>query len=165
MDPSQIALIAVAALFGGYLLVQVRPALGPRGRALMGEMRALRKKAAEAKSPEERGRALAEAGKVAAKARRWVAASGLFLRGLRADPTSIVVVESMLEALAPRPRLLASMLERRLSQLGDSAPERRVFVAMAKPLSRLYRGPLRRRLPATLLERLIAHEEAKLSGV
>ena len=106
---------------------------------------------------------LSDAGEVAARASRWVAASGLFLRALRADPENLELVTRMRDALAPRPRLLASILERRMGAIDDGPSERPAFVAMARALLPLYEGPLRRRFHAKLMARLLAHEEAALT--
>lgn len=163
MDATRIALIGIAASFAAYLFVQVRPALSPRRRALYSELRAARKRAEAAGSEPERAVALADAAEIAARASRWVAASGLFLRALRADPHGIHLVTRMTAALSPRPRLLASILERRMGAVGDGPDDRPSFVAMARALLALYEGPLRRRFHAKLIARLIAHEEAALT--
>jgi hypothetical protein len=163
MDATRIALIGIAVAFAAYLFVQVRPALSPRRRALYGELRAARKRAEEASSEPARASALADAAEIAARASRWVAASGLFLRALRADPQGLELVTRMAAALSPRPRLLASILERRMGGIGDGPEERPAFVVMAKALLALYEGPLRRRFHAKLIARLIAHEEAALT--
>ncbi|MBL8744573.1 MAG: hypothetical protein JNK04_25870 [Myxococcales bacterium] len=163
MDATRIALIGIAAAFAVYLFVQVRPALSPRRRALYAELRAARQRAETATSEPARAVALSDAGEVAARASRWVAASGLFLRALRADPENLELVTRMRDALAPRPRLLASILERRMGAIDDGPSERPAFVAMARALLPLYEGPLRRRFHAKLMARLLAHEEAALT--
>lgn len=163
MDATRIALIGIAAAFAAYLFVQVRPALSPRRRALYAELRAARKRAEEADSEPARATALADAGEIAARGGRWVAASGLFLRALRAAPHDLELVSRLSAALSPRPRLLASILERRMGAVGEGPDERPAFVAMARALLPLYEGPLRRRFNAKLMARLIAHEEAALT--
>ncbi len=163
MDATQITLIGVAVVFGGYLLVQVRPAFSPRGRALLAEVRSSRKRATEATTPELRAVLLAQAGEAAARAKRWVSAAGLFLRALRADPESVSLITRMTAALSPRPRLLGSILERRMDSLSESDRGRRAFIAMARALVDLYQGPLRRRFHAKLIGRLIGHEELLLA--
>ncbi len=163
MDATHIALFCIAAAFAVYLFVQVRPAFSPRRRALYGELRAARARAEAASSEPLRAIALADAGEIAARASRWVAASGLFLRALRADPRALELIGRMVAALGPRPRLLASILERRMGAIGEEPEERPAFVAMARALLPLYEGPLRRRFHAKLMTRLIAHEEAALT--
>lgn len=163
MDATRIALIGIAAAFAAYLFVQVRPAFSPRRRALYAELRAARKRAEVADSEPARALALADAAEIAVRANRWVAASGLFLRALRADPHGLELVTRMAAVLSPRPRLLASILERRMGAMGDGVDERPAFVAMARALLALYEGPLRRRFHAKLMARLIAHEEAVLT--
>ena len=163
MDATQFALIGIAAVFGGYLLVQVRPAFSPRGRALLAEVRAARKRATDAGSPALQALALTDGGGAAARAKRWVAAAGLFLRALRADPAAVDLVSRMVKALDHRPRLLASILERRMGALSEASAERPAFIAMARALEQLYAGPLRRRFQAKLVSRLIRHEEMALT--
>jgi hypothetical protein len=162
MDATRFALIGIAVAFAAYLFIQVRPALSPRRRALYGELRAARKRAEAASSESERAVALADAGEIAARASRWVAASGLFLRALRADPHGLALITRMSAALSARPRLLASILERRMGAIGEGPEERAAFVTMGRALLELYEGPLRRRFHAKLMARLIAHEEAVL---
>lgn len=158
MDLSQIVLVVVAAIFLGYLLIQVRPTLSPAGRAALGVARAASQRAREAKDDTARAIALCDAGEANAKARRWLSSVGYFSRALRVAPEVAPVVERMSAALATRPRLLASVLERRMMVAGHNS-DRTEFVALAKRLVPLLSGSARRRAHAAWLKRLIELEE------
>jgi hypothetical protein len=160
MDLPRIALLGAAALFVGYLLTKLRPLWSRRRRASLAEVNALRKRASEARDPGARAEALLSAGEAAARAGRWTSAAGLLLRALRALPDSPAAVERTIAALRPRPRLLRALLERRLGSLGTQThDERAAYVATARHLVALYRRSVRKRFMATILERLISHEQ------
>lgn len=160
MDLSQIVLAAVAALFLVYLLVQVRPALSPAGRRALADARAAGKRAREAKDDAARGVALCEAGEANARAGRWLNAVGYFSRALRVSPDDLGIVDRLAQALAPRPRLLASVLERRMATAGRDAARRAQFVALAERLIPLLQRSPRRRAQAVWLARLVELEAA-----
>ena len=162
MDLSQIVLAAVAALFLVYLLVQVRPALSPAGRRALADARAAGKRAREAKDDAARGVALCEAGEANARAGRWINAVGYFSRALRVSPDDLGIVDRLAQALAPRPRLLASVLERRMAAAGRDVARRAQFVALAQRMIPLLSRSPRRRAQAVWLARLVELEAAAL---
>jgi hypothetical protein len=163
MEASQIALIVVAGFFGTYLVLQVRPLLSSKRRGLLSEVRTARKRAADATTPEDRSRALVEAGEVSARARRWTSAAGLFLRALRVSPDSAEVVDRAAKALAPRPRLVRLLFERRLAALTREGATGSAYVATLRTLAELYRSSSRTRHLADVLERLASHEEPRIA--
>ena len=162
MSPTTVALVVMALLFAVYVIVQVRPTSRRGGRRASGAIRAAHARAREAKSPEARAAALAEAGEAAASAGRWVSAAGGFLRALRAEPESAALVHRTAAALAPRPRMLEPLLLRRIAALAPDPdePADPVLLALIEELAALYRrgrdkGDKGR---ALTLERLLARE-------
>lgn len=151
----------MAFLFAVYVIVQVRPMATKNGRRATGEIRGAHLRAREAKTDDERAAALAEAGEAAARAGRWVSAAGSFLRALRAVPDSAAIVHRTAKALAPRPRLLESLLLRRVAassaEPADGAEP--ALVALLEELLALY-GRKREKGKARLVERLLARERA-----
>lgn len=161
MNPTTIALVVMALLFAGYVIVQVRPMAGRGGRKASSAIREAHARAREAKSPDARAAALADAGDAAAKAGRWVSAAGSFLRALRAQPGSVELVRRTATALAPRPRLLEPLLLRRIAALAPdaTAPADPVFLALLEELAALY-GRGRDKGKALVVERLLARERS-----
>jgi hypothetical protein len=163
VTPATIALLAVALLFAVYVIVQVRP-LGPKGaRGASSAIRAAHARARDATSAEARAGALVEAGEVAAKARRWVSAAGSFLRALRADPTSADVVRRTASALAPRPRLLESVMLRKVAAVEATGASDPALVAALEALHSLYAAK-RDKGRARLVERLLERERAPVKS-
>lgn len=149
------AVAAVAALFVAFLLFKMRPAQR-RAPKLAAELRAARERAARAGTLAERSAALCEAGTLAARsARRPTAAAGLFLRAMRAAPTSPDAVAQAAAALAePAPRLLEKMLWRRLAALPWDDAHRPAVRAAVDGLRDLYRRHVRDRDRAEILRKL-----------
>jgi hypothetical protein len=159
MPLSRIVLVAAVGLFALYLLLQFRPRQHQR-KALDGSIREARTRAYAAKTPEERARALADAGEASAKAQRWVASAGFFLRAMRADPHSVEVVTRAAESLRTRPRKAEQLLWRRLGALGEGEIDRPVQAAVAGALADLYERPLRDRAKARVMRRLETLEKS-----
>jgi len=157
VTPTTVALVLVAFLFALYVLVQVRPMFSRGGRRASSAIREAHGRARTAKTPEERSDALLEAGEAAAKAGRWISAAGSFLRALRADPASPSVIRRTAAALAPRPRLLESVLLRKVASADKMAsPADPALVATLEALKALYekrREKGKARLVELLLER------------
>lgn len=149
MSLSQIAVIVVVALFAAYIVVQVRPGLGRDG-GLGREIESARKRARSAESPASRADALAQAGALAAKARRWGSAGAYFLRALRADPASAELVRRVQTELGGRPRLAEKLFLRRLAALSREEGMLEAEQAIVDALVELYEGPLRQRGLAAL---------------
>ncbi len=160
VTPTTIALLVMVALFAVYVIVQVRPAARRGGRKTTEAIRAAHGRAREAKTTEARSAALADAGEAAAKAGRYVSAAGSFLRALRANPASPEIVHRTGAALASRPRLLESLLLRRVAAVPAAPPSSRdpAFIALLEELAVVY-GHRRDRGRARLVERLLAREQ------
>lgn len=158
METSQIALLIVAGFFVGYLLLQVRPLLSPKRRALLSEVRTSRKRALEASTDHERAAALVAGGRAAAQAKRFTSAAGLFLRALRLDPRSAELVETAAASLTPRPRLGRTLFERRLAALTADGVKGPAYIALVKALADVYRKNPRWRGLASVMDRLADHE-------
>jgi hypothetical protein len=160
MNATTLAVVIAAGLFLGYLLVQVRPGRSRRRKELDSAIRAARLRAMDAKTDADRAEALTAAGELAAKSSRWTSAAGLFLRALRAHPASADVVRRTSAALALRPRLLESILLRRVAasaaQPGPDADE--ALVASLEGLAEIY-GRRHDKGRARLVERLLAREK------
>ncbi len=122
VSASTIALVAVALLFAVYVIVQVRPGFLRGGRRATTGIREAHDRARTATTPDARALALVEAGEVAAKAGRWISAAGSFLRAFRSDPSSALVVTRTAAAMAPRPRLLESLLLRKVATFDPATP-------------------------------------------
>jgi hypothetical protein len=72
---------------------------------------------------------------------------GLYVRALRADPSSVRIVERAVAGLAKRPRALEKVLWRHLATAPWTAT-REATVASLDALRVLYEGPLRSALRA-----------------
>jgi hypothetical protein len=140
MQDWSIPLVVAVAAFLAVLVWRVRPLIawgrgGPGGRAALREAQARIEAAA---SEPERALALCDAAGLVGAA----GARGLYLRAMRADPTSVNVVERAVAGLSRRPRSLESLLWRRLGACAwaDSKDASR---AALDALRALYEGPLR----------------------
>jgi hypothetical protein len=160
---SRWVLLGICLVFGAYVLSQLWPGRRKARRAHLAEVREARKRASSATTPHERADALADAGEAAAKARRWTSAAGLFLRALRADPTRARVVARVDEALGARPRIVESILWRRLAALPDDDAHRAASLEIATRLAAVYEHKLRDPARASVLRRLAAHERDDLA--
>lgn len=157
MSASTIALVAVAFLFAVYVIVQVRPAMLRRGRRATTGIREAHDRARTATTPDARALALVEAGEVAAKAGRWISAAGSFLRAFRSDPSSAAIVTRTAAAMAPRPRLLESILLRKVAAFDPGTPPGDpALVATLEELKALYEKR-RDKGKARLVEMLLGH--------
>ncbi len=164
MTPTTIALLATVLLFALHVIVQVRPSLSRRAREADGKVRAARARAREGEA-RDRALALAEAGEAAAGAGRWISAAGSFLRAMRVDPSSGEVVDRAAAALARRPRLLESLLLRRVAAApaGGGTDRDEALVACLRGLESIYRAR-KDKGRARLVERLRAREDSLPPG-
>src|ERR1700722_5775834 len=114
MDSSTLPLVVAAGVFFLVLVWRVRPAIGfgRRPGASKDAIKACMARAESAKDEHERALALCDAADLLAAR----GARGLYLRALRADPASTVVVERTVKGLAKKPRSLEAVLWRLLSQ-------------------------------------------------
>jgi hypothetical protein len=141
-----IPLALAAAAFLAFVLWRIRPVLSgaANGRANREALRAAQSLAETATTGRERALALCDAAEAMSKT---VSApghvSGLYLRALRADPTSVDTVRRTVAGLARRPRTLESLLWRHLGAspwTPESVPAVR---ASLDALASLYEGKLR----------------------
>lgn len=158
MHDWHVPLIIAAALFLGFILWKVRPAVfSPQSSRNRAALREAHKRIEEAKDDAARALALCDAGDASAKQPGGVtSAIGFYLRAMRSDPLSAEIVDRAATALARRPRALESLLWRRLgaeSWTGNARPAAR---AALKHLTALYDGPLRNAPRARALEHALA---------
>jgi len=151
----QVVIVAFAVLFLGFLLLKMRPLRAQRRMPL--EVRRARERARMAGTPRARAEALCDAAVLSArKAGRWTAAAGLFLRAMRADPTWAGPVQTAIRTLHKRrPRLLETMLWRRLAQLPWDEAHREAVHAAGAGLKALYRHEIKDTAKARFLRRFV----------
>jgi hypothetical protein len=114
-------------------------------------LREIQARIAAAADGRARAMALCDAADIVAKrAAGKASATGLYLRAMRADPTSADVVARAVSGLARHPRALESLLWRYLATVGwnDSAT---ATATALDALRALYEGPLRNALRARAL--------------
>jgi len=147
-----VLLVITAALFGGFVIFKFRPVISTaRGsKGARARLRDAKERVSKASSQAERALALADAADAATPARS--AAIGYYLRAMRLDPTSVVLVNRAAAALARRPRALESLLWRRLGAAPWTGPTRDAALASVRHLARLYAGPIRSAVRARALE-------------
>jgi hypothetical protein len=132
-------LILATAAFLAVLLWRIRPMVpGPRLGASREAMREASARIEAAPNEKERAIALCDA----ADLMNPVSAQGLYMRAIRADPTSVVVIERAVAALAKRPRVLERLLWRYLAG-SPWRGAREATSAVLEALRILYEGPLR----------------------
>ncbi len=146
-------LLAVAA-FALFLMWKFRPAFGRReadaGRAVLAEAK---RRAATAIGKADRAAALCDAGEACLRTlggRRR--APSFFLRAMRTDPQSALVIRRASSALAKHPRSLESLLWRRLSAEPCTGETRAASEAVLENLVALYSGRLNNPVRANALK-------------
>ncbi|MDP9000462.1 MAG: hypothetical protein M3O46_10170 [Myxococcota bacterium] len=153
MQESFLPLIASAGAFLVVLLWRVRPLVDWRTkqRASREAVRDARARIEAAPEGVERARALCDAADLVT---RHVggrgSAAGLYLRAMRADPTSVDVLRRAVAGLARRPRALESLLWRHLGSARWTESPESIAVAL-DALRALYEGPLRNAVRARAL--------------
>ena len=153
MQDAFVPLLVAITAFLAVLVWRVRPVI-PWGRRRNASREALRTALARVESAHddaERARALCDTADVMAKQmRRTGNATGLYLRAMRAHPTSVDVVQRVVVGLASRPRALESLLWRHLASRpwGEGRESTRVAL---EALQHLYDGPLRSAVRARAL--------------
>ncbi len=155
-DPSVPLAIAVTS-FLAVLLWRVRPLVDwtSQQRASREALREAKARVDSAKDEAERARALCDAADlVATHVHTRGGALGLYLRAVRANPTSVEIVDRAVRGLAKRPRSLESLLWRQLSLVPQGrAPD--VTRASLGALRSLYEGPLRSGVRARALQNVL----------
>jgi hypothetical protein len=150
-------LVAAATVFGLYVIYRFRPVLRNRGRA-RATLAEARKRIESAKTGAERADALAAAGDACAQTvGRTTGAVGYYLRAMRENPTSAVLVDRAAIALARRPHALEQLLWRRLGSEPWTDDKRAPAVSALRHLVEIYEGPLaKNRTRARALEHFLA---------
>ncbi|MDP9149896.1 MAG: hypothetical protein M3O36_08170 [Myxococcota bacterium] len=153
MQDAFVPLLVAITAFLTVLVWRVRPVI-PWGRRRSASREALRTalgRVEAARTDADRARALCDTADVMAKQmRRAGNATGLYMRAVRADPTSVDVVERAVAGLAGRPRSLESLLWRHLAFKPWAVGHESTRVAL-QALQRLYEGPLRSAVRARAL--------------
>jgi hypothetical protein len=154
----QVSVAATAAIFGLYILYKFRPFFGERGGGGAGriDLRDARTRLANATTDAERLEALLAAGDACARTvGLGGSASSYFFRAMRLAPGSATIVEHAATALARRPRILETLLWRRLGSepwSGESADATR---AALRQLISIYTTTRRSALRARAMERAL----------
>jgi hypothetical protein len=144
MHDWSLPLVLAAAAFLMATLWQVRPAMGGRRRGARAALREAEERARAAPDETTRAQVLCEAGDiVAAAVGGGAAAAALYLRALRSDPRSPVIVRRAAEGLARRPRTLETTLWRHLAATPWSGPTAPSARAALECLRAVYDGRLR----------------------
>jgi hypothetical protein len=162
MKDWSIPLALASTTFFAFLLWRVRPSFPWSRRPASREaLRAAQARVKSAANEKARALALCDAADIANKRLGARAnAAGLYLRAMRADPSSVEVVERATSALASRPRALESLLWRRLAASTWSGAAQAVVLAAIGSLQSLYEGPLRNPVRA----RAMAHAREALGS-
>ncbi len=148
-------LIAAATVFGLYVIYRFRPMFAG-SRAALGSLAEARKKIDAAKTDEERALALAEAGDACAGAvGRTTGAVGYYTRAMRANPSSVDLVERAAKGLLRRPRALEQLMWRRLASEGWGGNNKAAALAALTHLCRVYERSPRNKTRARMFEHLL----------
>ncbi len=145
MESSTLPLAVAAGVFFAMVVWRVRPAVafGRRPGVSKAAVQGHLARAEAATDERERALALCDAADLMTAG----GARGLYLRALRTDPQSALVVERTVRGLQRRPRTLESVLWRHLSA-GPWTEGRQAAAASLDALRVLYEGPLRRSVRA-----------------
>jgi hypothetical protein len=140
MHDWSVPLIVATAAFLAVLVWRVRPfvAFGRGGGATAEALREAHARVEAATSDADRAVALCEAAALVGPR----GARGLYLRAMRADPTSVNVIERAVAGLSRRPRALESLLWRHLASTPWTS-SREATRAALDALRVLYEGRLR----------------------
>lgn len=150
--------VAIAAvLFGVFVLFRFRPLVGGVSqKAARGELKEARARLANAKTDAERVEALLAAADACARTVGLAgAASSYYLRAMRVAPDRTDLVERAAAGLARRPRLLETLLWRRLGAEPWTGPHADATRAVLKELLALYGNRRRSQLRLRMVERAL----------
>jgi hypothetical protein len=157
----QLVLVIAAALFAVSLLFRYRPRLltrlgRRRGVPLDPAVAEARVRARSAKTSAERAEAFILAAQRAGKHPSGVtAATGFYLRALRAEPGSTEAVAGLVRLLGRRrPEMLEALMWRRLSAVAWEGATLPAVRAAADGLAELYAGPLHSRARSVVMRKL-----------
>lgn len=148
MHDWSVPLIVATAAFLAVLVWRVRPLVASgRGRGTeRAALREVQSRIEAAKTDSERALLLCEA----AEHMRFGGAQGMYQRAMRADPSSVNVIERMVVGLAHKPRAIESLLWRHLSTV-PWTKSREATRAALDALRVLYEGPLKNSVRARAL--------------
>ncbi len=147
-------LVFAAAAFLLVVLWRVRPAMpfSPRRRASKEAIREAQARIESAPDAQARAMALCDAADAMAKAIGGAAnATGFYLRAMRTDPRSAVIVARAVAGMAARPRALESLLWRHLAQAPWTPESRDATRSVLDALRVLHEGPLKNAIRARAL--------------
>ena len=165
----QLSLVLAAVVFGAFVLYKFRPAIGDRakkpGRA---ELKEARDRLEKATTDAEKAAALADAGDACARTvGLGDAAASYYLRAMRVEPKSESLVDRAAHGLARRPRILETLLWRRLGAEPWMGDHRDATRAALRHLHAIYTKSRRSMMRAKMVERALeaidetARSEAK----
>ena len=148
-------LIAAATVFGLYVIYRFRPMFSG-GRTALASLAEARKRIDAATTDEGRAEALAAAGDACAGAvGRTTGAVGYYTRAMRANPSSVAILERATTGLSRRPRALEQLLWRRLASESWDGDKKDAALAALAHLQRLYDRSPRNRTRARVFENLL----------
>jgi hypothetical protein len=155
MQASSLALAVATGAFAVMLLWRVRPSFGPNRRKRRAAMKEAQARIEAAADDPSRATALCDAADLVAARVAWSAsAQALYMRAMRADPSSVDIVARAVAGLAHRPRALESVLWRHLAAGAWKGPTRGAMLASLDALRSLYEGPLKNAVRARALANL-----------
>lgn len=160
MDTWQLALAGSAALFTGFMLFRMRPALSSEGRASAGQLAEAKARVDKAEGDKDKAVALMDAAAATARLGKTGSAVALYVRAFRADPSSTAIVESAATELARRPRALEELMWRRLGADGWGGDNRAASKAALRALVEIYDRKQRTKPRARAVEHALAALEA-----
>ena len=147
-------LVVAAAAFLLVVLWRVRPAMpfSPRRRASKQAIREAQARIETAPDAQARAMALCDAADMMASAVGGAAnATGFYLRAMRTDPRSAVIVARAVAGMTARPRALESLLWRHLAQAPWTPESRDATRSVLDALRVLHEGPLKNTIRARAL--------------
>jgi hypothetical protein len=164
MQASSLALAIATGAFAIMLLWRVRPSLGAGRRGRRAALKEAQAHIEAAGDDPARALALCDAADLmAARLAGSGSAQALYMRAMRADPSSVEVVSRTVAGLERRPRTLESVLWRHLSAGPWNGPMQTAMLASLDALRSLYEGPLRNGVRARALANLRGALKAEAS--
>jgi hypothetical protein len=153
-----VSVVVAAVIFGLYVLYKFRPIFGERGGgAGRVDLRAARARLTKATTDAERLEALLAAGDACARTvGLGGGASSYYFRAMRLAPSSENVVDQASKALARRPRILETLLWRRLGSEPWDGASTNATRAVLRQLIAIYTTTRRSALRARAMERALA---------
>lgn len=139
------------------MVFKMRPAVTPGARASAAALSDAKKRVAAAKDEAARAIALADAADACARLGRTNSAVGFYLRALRADPRSEVIVQRAMTGLERRPSALENLMWRHLGSTAHEwdADHRPAQIAGLKALAKAYGKRRRHHVRAQAIAHLL----------